>query len=414
MVAIEAVQLRPPAESALYQQGDMLPPSEAESDPEQQFLDWFTKSSLMFVGHGYQPLRYANVDGHEIFDIRGQDHISSDIHPREWNEVLFRRCYVHLTKPLEQPGVDDPVALLSHPTVGADIFGPLRDWIRKYHPEEFKTISHHLESQPFAIADPYIHAILPLQHPQVADLLIDIGLSAYREDVSDEVVPLGFWPPELAITMDIADRLAKKGVSFVILNEHQIESDEYAAVYRIELPSEKPFFVIPYAAGLSRDVAFSDIKDAGAFIRNIRNFTTHYGFPPVACVDMETIGYWREHAQHFLNYMAHSPEGFLSTNPADRRENVHVATGVIKDSSWSCAHGFGRWDGTSECTCDGATDHDRVEKNRLYSALRKHQDAIIAELQCHEGWEAQFKTWFMSIRQDLGAGMEVTTDAVDT
>lgn len=381
---------------------------------DEALMDQVKAFRAFFYFHGYQPPRKLVVEGKTLYDITGEFEM-----PGGYNERIWRRCYFPMTYPLQQWGVENPQPILSHPLVEAHLFGPTRDWIRRHHPKNYEALVEMTRDMPIPVVDSYLHVILPLVPDKVQELLVDIGLRCWEQDMGKRLVSpggevlqgFGFWPAELGINHNTVEILSRKGVRFLILNIDQLEVDDFSPIYRVETKTA-PVYVLAYnGKEFAQKIAFGDVKNAGAFADKARAFAKKHGFPPFAAMDMETFGEWRGVSSFwFLNYFVHQAMN------ADEmyRDPILTTPAKIRDAtSWSCVHGLGRWTGKNKCGCDGVNDETRAEKLRLYEGLWNQLDKTLGDLEKTPEWEGKFVNFFVNMRERIGLGEDISLEFVN-
>lgn len=247
--------------------------------------------------------------------------------------------------------------------------------------------------------------------------MIEIGIRAWEEDmdvklVDDHWLPLtgfGFWPAELGITHKTAEIMRHKGVQFLILDQAQIQADEFAPVYEINTKYGRVYVIAYNGKEFAQKLAFSEIKDAQGFADKVHDYVKKVGKPPFAAMDMETFGEWRGmDSIYFLNYLVNrglNPDMFY-------RDRHMVRPGKIIDaSSWSCDCSLGRW--TGDHICCGESDELGQLKRDLYHQLVDQLNSTIAGLnKLSHDWHPAFVNVFINNRAALGAGESVSFQAV--
>lgn len=361
---------------------------------------------LCVHGHFYQPPR----ENPWLELIEPEE--SAHPYPN-WNEKIFQECY----------GPNSACPLLDEQGLIADMadnyrsmsfnFGPtLLTWIEREHPLVYKAIIEadkqscaELDGHGNAIAQPYFHAILPLQNLRDKRTLVRMGLEDFRVRFQREAD--GIWLPETGVDEETLEVLIEEGLKFTILapsqaakvrelgagpedwkevtEENLLPTRPYRWVSRKD--PEKHLAIFFYHRLLHEAVNSGEAfkSDDALFHKALARF-----FPDdsTQLVSVATDGEFYGHhhragaaalAQTFrlakasglaiTNY-AH----FLSQFPPPQEVDIHPRT------AWSCTHGLGRW--TTDCGCRlRKTTHQgwRAPLRAALDKLASHIDALYAE-----------------------------------
>jgi alpha-amylase/alpha-mannosidase (GH57 family) len=184
----------------------------------------------------------------------------------------------------------------------------------------------------------------------------------------------GMWLPETAVDLPTLESLAACGIRFTILGPHQaaatrpLAGGEWQDVsggridtgvpYLTRLPSGREIALFFYDTGLSRAVAFERLLGNGdEFARRIlAAFPAGVSRPYLVSLatDGETFGHHHRFGEMALAY---SIERIASGSRArftnygehlSRFPPLHEVR-ILENTSWSCAHGLGRW--REDCGC---------------------------------------------------------------
>ncbi|MCD6413261.1 MAG: DUF3536 domain-containing protein [Elusimicrobia bacterium] len=331
---------------------------------------------VIFHGHFYQPPR----NNPWLEDILRQE---SAAPYHDWNERIFYECY--------QPSSGARVINDSGYTV--DIvnnfeyisfnFGPtLAEWLEKKFPDIWKDIvdgdrkSKKRLGWANAIACACSHTILPLDIPFLADVDIDWGLKVFEKTFGRRADAM--WLPETAINEAIVNKLIDRNLKFVYLVPSQIQSANPINVktkmdvssgnidprypYRIKTSRGEILAILAHKK-ISDEVAFenllADSKTAADRIEGAFSEKTHHDQIITILCDGETFGHHQPFAErglaHLLKYELPG-RGIKVINGSYAVEKIPAAWEIrIKDgrvgegTSWSCAHGLGRW--KEDCGC---------------------------------------------------------------
>lgn len=365
---------------------------------------------LVIHGHFYQPPRENPWLG--IVEREASAHPWHD-----WNRRITEECY----DPNWWARVYGPKGVLrevlnNYCFMSFD-FGPtLLSWLRRYAPRVYEAIilgdlqaRRRFGEHGAAVAHPYSHIILPLAHPEDRRLDIYWGITDFRLRFGRS--PEGMWLPECAVDTATLEDLADLGISFVLLSPHQAKRtrrrDGYwqevdvsrmdtFRPYKVKLPSGRELSVFFMHHGLSMGISFGDLlRDGERFLRAIRETIPQGGCPIVAIVsDGETFGHHKPFGEMALSYIfwvLQANEGpkltvfgeFLEKYPPEDEVELH------ERSSWSCAHGLGRWERDCGCSTGVHPEWNQKWRRPLREALDWLRDNL-REVFAKEGERAFF------------------------
>jgi alpha-amylase/alpha-mannosidase (GH57 family) len=284
-------------------------------------------------------------------------------------------------------------------------FGPtLLDWLERRRPTLYRRIldadraSAAEDGLGNAIAQPYFHAILPLAPRRDQETLVRWGLSDFRTRFGRDA--RGMWLPETAVDDETLDVLAAEGVGFTILDPAQAASvrelgGEWRDVSPETLDPKLPYLWISpkdpsrrlaiffYHRRLSLGVVSGEtLADPAAFAEEVRRRMFDGDAAQLVHVasDGEFYGHHLKGQDRALALALDllAAEGvetinlsrFLALFPPPRHVRIKPRT------SWSCAHGLGRWE--RDCGCRSASLPDWRQDWR--GPLRAALDALARRL----------------------------------
>jgi alpha-amylase/alpha-mannosidase (GH57 family) len=222
-----------------------------------------------------------------------------------------------------------------------------------------------------AVAQAHSHMILPLANARDKRTQVRWGVLDFERRFGRS--PEGMWLPETAVDLPTLEALAGAGMRFTILAPDQARAwrrkgesgwPETPAAgldtrrpYEVPLPSGRRIAVFFYDGPSAHAIAFGELAQGGeALARRLTGLLTDSPEPQLAhaATDGETYGHHHRGGERVLAqaFGFLEAEGlarltnygeFLANNPpafeAEIRENT----------SWSCAHGIGRW--REDCGC---------------------------------------------------------------
>ncbi len=352
------------------------------------------KKFVCLHGHFYQPPRENPWTG-EV------DEESSAAPFHDWNERISKECYEANTRaPLFNAKGDTTGFVNNYDSISFDIGPTLLSWLQKHSPVTYQSI---LEADKRsvaandghgnAMAQVYNHIILPLAKRRDKITQILWGIADFEHHYGRK--PEGMWLSEAAVDRESLRLMADNGILYTVLAPHQAnrvrkigfasrwaplhhEGIDPRRAYRIWLDNGRQFHLFFYDAPISRAIAFQGLLNNGDHLAHqfMNSFGRGDGPQLVSSgVDGETFGHHHRFGEmavayglkkirdHRLakvtNYAAFLAE-YGSQWEVDIRENT----------SWSCAHGVGRW--REDCGC--RLNHEEGWNQKWRTPLREAFD----------------------------------------
>ena len=394
--------------------------------------------SLIIHGHFYQPPRENPWTG-----VVEEQSSAAPFH--DWNERIHFECY----RPNAFVRVSDAgpnEQFVNNYELMSFNFGPtLLSWLEQNHSYTYERIreadrlsalQHNGHGN--AIAQAYGHAILPLSNDRDLVTQIRWGLADFRFRFGREAESL--WLPETACNDRVMSSLIDEGLRYVILEPHQAKrvrtgidsdevstargservndaTDEWREVNENTLDTGIPYRYIDrddpnrsmavffYDGRTSRAIAFekllgssSELVDAFAQSANSKQMIN-------IATDGETYGHHFKFGDlclaHALTNEAPA-RGFTITNYGEYLElhppefDVEINNGSDDEgTSWSCAHGLGRWIRDCGCHTGGESSWNQKWRKPLRDALDYLRDANLPHFEATRGalfidpWQAR-------------------------
>jgi alpha-amylase/alpha-mannosidase (GH57 family) len=381
-------------------------------------------------GHFYQPPR----ENPWLGAIEGEE----SAHPfHDWNERIAFECY--------RPNgyariVDEKGKILDIANNYASIsfnFGPtLLPWLEKKSPFVYqKIVEADRESlrrfgHGNAMAQPYNHIILPLANERDKETEVLWGIADFEKRFQRK--PEGMWLPEAAVNVATLRILIKQGIRYIILSPFQalrvrpFESKKWVDVSHGRVDITQPYRcfikeasgkkgsnqfidIFFYEGGISREVSFGDLLRDGNVLsdRFAQIYQSSKKRPQLIHIatDGETYGHHKKFGEMALAYALNQGfdskgleiinyGAFLKRFPPV--EEVEIDEGPKGEgTSWSCAHGVGRWKEDCGCSTGGRPGWNQKWRKPLREALDLLRDdlAILFEKEgekiFEDVWEAR-------------------------
>lgn len=325
----------------------------------------------------------------------------------DWNERIDAECYGPNVRARVLDGEDHVVSMVNNFEKLSFNVGPtLMSWMQLRAPQTYERIlaadlaSVKALGHGSAIAQAYNHMIMPLASERDRRTQVRWGIADFKHRFKR--LPEGMWLPETAACKASLQALADEGIKFTILAPRQAQtvqrhgSSVVSPVselgldtrrpYRVALAGERSITAFFYDGGISQAVAFERLLANGDHFasRLMGGFSGRADGPELVHIatDGETYGHHHRFGEMALAYALRRFErdpsvtltnyaAFLAAHPA-----TDVAT-IVENSSWSCAHGVGRW--SADCGCKTS-----AEKNQAWRGpLRESLDWLRDQLDLH-------------------------------
>ena len=368
--------------------------------------------------HFYQPPR----ENPWLETVESQDS-ASPYH--DWNERIARECYLPNGASRILDSERRIAQIVDNYSSISFNFGPtLLSWMEERAPEGYQRILEgDRESQKRfsghggALAQAYNHIILPLANARDKRTQILWGLRDFRHRFARD--PEGIWLPETAVDTETLEILAAEGIKFTILAPRQaqqlrVDQDspwidlEYGAdsrhPYACNLPSGRTIGLFFYNGALATAVAFDKLLYSGEnFARRLLSHFDPEGDSSQlmhVATDGETYGHHHPHGEMALAYALQ----YIEENKLARLTNygeyfaLYPPTREIRISektSWSCAHGVGRWESNCGCNAGGGSGWNQEWRRPLRDAFDWLRDHLMpdyehsASLLLKDPWSAR-------------------------
>jgi hypothetical protein len=368
-------------------------------------------SSIVIHGHFYQPPRED-----PFLDEVETEPSAAPFH--DWNQRIERECYRAVVA-ARITGSDGRIARLVNTLESISFnFGPtLLEWMEREARATYEAIlsadqvsaSAH-GGHGNAIAQPYHHTILPLASRRDKRTEVRWGIADFRRRYGRE--PEGIWLPETAVDLETLEVVAEEGIRFTIVAPHQVATVPAGGRPGLcRLSGGKSIALFVYRGDSSHAVAFGGaLHDGVAWARTLAEAAAALNAPvptgatagttprkrtprtPTSttaarevlvsvATDGETYGHHHKFGEmalaraldelQTLGVRVENFGSFLSRNPAV--DDVEL----VEPTSWSCAHGVGRWKENCGCRIDAS----KYPSQEWRAPLREGLDALAGFLQ---------------------------------
>ena len=357
------------------------------------------RPALIVHGHFYQPPRENPWTG-------AVDREPSAAPYHDWNERIDAECYRTnaFARVFDQRGLVTRIVnnyeLLSYN------FGPtLLSWLERSHSDSYRRIidadrrSLATRGHGNAIAQGYNHVILPLCTDRDLVTQVRWGLAEFRHRYDRESEAL--WLPETACDARTLGALIDAGLRYALLSPGQAdrvrEGEQWRDVsdgsidprraYRYVHPdgSGRSIALFFYDGAMSRAVAFEGaLHSSNAFVERALNSSNGAGSLVQVVTDGESYGHHFKHGERCLAHALSTEaerRGLWVTNfgawldayPAQDEVTIKSGDDGL-GTSWSCAHGVGRWFRDCGCQTGGDPSWNQSWRGPLRAALDQLRD----------------------------------------
>ncbi len=319
---------------------------------------------------------------------------------RDWNERIFDECYgPNAACPMIGPN-GLIVDMADNYRKMSFNFGPtLLSWVESEQPLLYRRIleadasgAKENDGHGPAVAQPYYHAILPLQSVSDKRTLVRWGVQDFRARFRR--APEGMWLPETGVDEETLEVLAEEGLRFTILSPRQAArvrgagspDDAWKAVDERTLQPTRPYrwrsrthpgrslAIFFYHQSLHQGIVSGDVFSQPDLLcrKILARFHPDDSTQLVsAAADGEFFGHHHKAgaaalAQTFRGLAAAGVEpvsyaAFLARFPPPQEVEIRPRT------AWSCEHELGRW--TRDCGCRHRPDWKQQWRGPLRDAL---------------------------------------------
>jgi len=340
-------------------------------------------------GHFYQPPRESPWTG----EVEREEN-AAPYH--DWNERIAAECY--------GPNAGNYSRISFN-------FGPtLLSWLESKEPHLYRAIlsadrdsRERFSGHGSALAQAYGHMILPLARSRDKRTQVYWGIRDFEHRFGRSLE--GMWLPETAVDTETLEILAQFGVRFTILSPGQAlrwrrfgqaewteepQGIDTRRPYEARLPSGARVALFFYDGSASPAVAFGGLAQGPEHLaRLLTERFADGGEPQIVSIatDGETYGHHHRGGDRVLRGALDLIEAegrarltnygeYLALHPPDHEVEIRERT------SWSCAHGVGRW--REECGCRTGLHPDwtqawRAPLRETLDWLREALDGIFQE-----------------------------------
>lgn len=326
--------------------------------------------SVVIHAHVYQPPREHPLTGDTPVEPTAAPH-------HDWNFRITHECYRPMGAAQILRADGEPEKSLNlYAWLNFNVGPTLAIWLDRFAPDVMAAMqagdaasSARHGGHGGAIAQPFVHAIMPLASARDRATLVRWGIADFVSRFGRR--PQGMWLPETAVDTATLETLAAAGIQYTIVAPHQVlDVDNKRQAVRVELPSGQSIAVFPYDGSLAHRVAFGELLRSGAEMAEA--FTVDVGESGLISIatDAETFGHHHKFSEMALAFAVDALHDDMTTYGAWLRDQPQSETAQIREnSSWSCEHGIERWRSDCGCKAGIGTDPDQEWRAPLREAM---------------------------------------------
>jgi alpha-amylase/alpha-mannosidase (GH57 family) len=362
-------------------------------------------------GHFYQPPR--ENPWLEVIETEESAHPFHD-----WNERIAVECYRPNAHARILDGKDKILKIINNYSSISFNFGPtLFAWLEKRFPSVYqKILDADQESlkrfgHGNAIAQVYNHIIMPLANEKDKETEVLWGMADFEKRFHRRSEAL--WLPETAVNDDTLRVLVRYGMRYLILSPFQASrarpfgGKKWTDVSQGRIDTTRPYRcfvkdtsgkkildqfidIFFYNGTLSKEIAFGNLlKDGSAFCDRFAQFYMESEQRPQlihVATDGETYGHHMKFGEMALAYSLDKGfptkgielinyAAFLKRFPPVHEVEIDEGPNG-EGTSWSCAHGVGRWKEDCGCSTGGQPGWNQKWRKPLRGALDVLRDEL--------------------------------------
>ncbi len=362
-------------------------------------------------GHFYQPPRE-----NPWLDIIETEESAYPFH--DWNERIALECYRPNAHARILDGKGKILEIVNNYSSISFNFGPtLLPWLENHFPSVYQKIveADRVSFKRFghgnAIAQVYNHIIMPLAIDRDKETEVLWGMADFEKRFHRK--PEALWLPETAVNYATLQVLVKHGMRYLILSPYQalrvrpFGGKKWTDVSQGRIETTQPYRcfirdasgkklsdqfidIFFYNGIISKEVAFGDLlKDGTTFSNRFAQFQQESkGRPQLIHIatDGETYGHHKKFGDMALAYALDKgfpARGFEVINYGAFLKRFPPVYEVEIDegpkgegTSWSCAHGVGRWKEDCGCSTGGKPGWNQKWRKPLREALDLLRDEL--------------------------------------
>jgi alpha-amylase/alpha-mannosidase (GH57 family) len=343
------------------------------------------KNYVCIHGHFYQPPR----ENPWLEKVAKQ---MSAYPYHDWNQRIASECYRpnYASRLMKDNKIVDIVNNYASMSFN---FGPtLLSWLKENEKDIYEAVLRADSIGKGAIAQAYNHMIMPLASDTDKRTQIKWGIKDFEYHFKRK--PNGMWLPETAVDTRTLEILNEEGIEFTILSPYQAKRvqengmwilPEHAVDFTLKpylcaLPNGRNIAIFFYDKSISHDIAFGGLLNSGNALAERLLKPSDRNLLVNVAVDGETFGHHHKFGDMALAYCFKelSKRGKEIVNYAAFLEKFPPTdyAEIFENSSWSCAHGVGRWMDDCSCKIDTSKPFNQKWRKFLRQAMNFLRDKL--------------------------------------
>lgn len=206
-------------------------------------------------------------------------------------ERIVKNCYLPVTEGLLNQG---------NVKVTLNINASLSEMLSNQYPKVIENIVELCKNRQLEFLESAAyHPILPLLPPNDRKYQIELN-SAINQQIFGKVYkPIGFFPPELAVSQEVLQQLALLGYEYVIVPPLVLSMRVHSELPYLSVRSRKGhgiIHIIPRNHEISNEIAFRRYRQVSEILPRLINLQRSISRPTICVMDIETFG------EHHIGY----------------------------------------------------------------------------------------------------------------
>ncbi|MFQ6125479.1 MAG: hypothetical protein ACE5R6_12880 [Candidatus Heimdallarchaeota archaeon] len=183
------------------------------------------------------------------------------------------------------------------------------------------------------------HPILPLLPPNDREYQISLNSKINKEIFGHIYSPIGFFPPELAVSRDVIRQLALLGYKYVIIPPLALPMRLHTEIPYLHVQGRKrhgTIHLIPRNHEISNEIAFKKYHQVSELLTRLTHLQRSMPMPTICAMDIETFGEHNKSYETFLIELLTKTESITAETVLFTSSDYEIFD--IRSCSWSTSH----------------------------------------------------------------------------
>lgn len=224
--------------------------------------------------------------------------------------------------------------------VTLNINGSLSEMLSDQYPEVIeKIVDLYKNDQLEFLESAAYHPILPLLPPRDRVYQILLNSTINQEIFGNIYNPIGFFPPELAVSRDVIRQLALRGYEYVIVPPLALPMRLHTELPYLHVQGRKRHgttHLIPRNHELSNEIAFRKYHQVSKLLTRLTHLQRSVPMPTICAMDIETFGEHNKGYETFLIELLAKAESITAKTVLFSSSDYEIFD--INSCSWSTSH----------------------------------------------------------------------------